>query len=195
MAGGLPTQALPTAYYFNILTSEYRPVPIYNAWLATALNIATDISNCLQFMTSSFDLDFAVGSQLDILGEIIGVGRVVPFQPRAGVSPVLDDLTYRILLKATIANNQWDGKQGSLYPIWGQLFPGGKIVIIDNQNMTAIIVMTGAFTSITQDLITNGLIVPRPQAVQYDYVFGSLPLFGFDLDNSFVAGFDVGKWA
>jgi Protein of unknown function (DUF2612) len=192
--GNLPTQALIQSYYSNILTSEYRVTNQFNQWLTVVLNIANDISNCLQFISSSFDLDFAVGVQLDILGQIVGVGRVVAFQPSGGVSPTLDDATYRILLKATIANNQWNGKIGSLYPIWAQLFPGGNIIIIDNQDMTATIVMTGTFTSIIQDLITNGLIVPRPQAVQYNYIFGSLPFFGFDLSNAFIAGFDTGKW-
>lgn len=194
MPGQLPTQSLGNGYYLNILTSEYRPTIQFNRWLTSILNISQDISNCLQFITSYFDLDFAIGVQLDILGTLIGVGRVVPFQPTGGISPVLNDDTYRILLKATIANNQWDGKQGSLYPIWSQLFPGGQIVIIDNQNMTADILMTGSFSSIIQDLINNGMIVPRPQAVEYNYVFGTLPFFGFGFNNDFIAGFGTGHW-
>lgn len=192
--GNLPTQSLPDSYYSNILTSQYRTTVQFNQWLDVVMNIANDISNCLQFITSAFDLDFAVGVQLDTLGLLIGVSRTVPFQPSNGVSPVLDDDTYRILLRATVANNMWDGKIGSLYPIWNSLFPGGQITIVDNQNMTAIIVMTGTFSSIIQDLITNEMIVPRPQAVQYTYIFGSLPFFGFDLNNGFIAGFDVGNW-
>src|SRR5271170_4273864 len=159
--GSLPVQSLPNSYYSNILTSEYKQTVEFNQWLTTVLNIAADISNLLQFITSNFDLDFAVGVQLDTLGILIGVSRQVPFQPSDSVSPILDDPTYRILLRATIANNQWDGKIGSLYPIWAQLFPGGQITIVDNQDMTALIVMTGTFSSIIQDLITNGMIVPR----------------------------------
>jgi hypothetical protein len=194
MPGQLPTQSLTNGYYLNILTSEYRTTTQFNEWFTVVLNIANDISNCLQFITSAFDLDFAVGVQLDVLGILIGVKRTVPFQPNNGISPVLDDDTYRILLKATIANNQWDGTQGGLYPIWKQLFPGGQIIIIDNQNMTADILMTGSFSSILQDLITNGMIVPRPQAVQYNYVFGTLPFFGFGFNNEFIAGFGTGHW-
>jgi hypothetical protein len=194
MPGQLPIQSLTNGYYINILTSEYRTTTQFNQWFTVVLNIATDISNCLQFITSAFDLDFAIGVQLDILGVLIGVKRTVPFQPNNGISPVLDDDTYRILLKATIANNQWDGTQGSLYPIWKQLFPGGQITIIDNQNMTANIIMTGSLSSIIQDLITNGMIVPRPQAVQYNYIFGTLPFFGFGFNNLFIAGFGTGHW-
>jgi hypothetical protein len=129
------------------------------------------------------------------LGAIAGAGRTVGFQPSDSVSPVLDDATYRIYIKAKIAQNQWDGTITSLYAIWKYLFPVGSIIIADNQNMTATIFLSGSFTSIIQDLITNGYIVPRPEGVLYTYDFAELPAFGFDLDNSFVAGFDVGKWA
>jgi hypothetical protein len=61
--------------------------------------------------------------------------------------------------------------------------------------MTANILVTGPFTSIIQDLITNGMIVPRPQTVEYTYNFGELPFFGFDLENGFIAGWDTGKWS
>lgn len=192
--GASPVGALDPGYYSNLLTSEYRTTVQFNAWLSAVLNIANDISNCLQSITSAFDLDTAVGVQLDILGQIIGVSRTVNFQPSDGVSPVLDDDTYRVLLMATVANNQWDGRIGSLYPIWQQLFPGGSITIVDLQNMEAIILVTGAFTSIIQDLIVNGYIVPRPQAVLYTYEFGTQPFFGFDTNNGQVAGFDTGHF-
>lgn len=136
----------------------------------------------------------ALGPQLDILGTIVGVSRTVPFQPSNSVSPVLDDDTYRTLIKAKVAFNQWNGQAGSLYPIWQTLFPGGNIAIQDNQNMTATIFLTGAFTSITQDLIINGLIIPRPETVQYNYVFGTLPAFGFGAIPGYIAGFGVGHW-
>ena len=188
-------QALPVGYYQNLLTSEYRGAVNFNAWLLGVLSIADDISNCLQSITTAFDISYAVGVQLDILGQLIGVSRRVGFQPSGGVSPILTDSVYRILLQATIANNQWNGTIGILYPLWQTLFPGGRITVIDSQNMTATIVMTGSFSSIIQDLITNGLIVPRPQAVQYNYVFGNLPMFGFDRNDTYVAGFDTGKFA
>lgn len=189
-----PITSLPVGYY-NLLTPEYSTATKFDKWLLTSLDILNDISNCLASITTAFDLDYAIGVQLDILGYLIGIGRTVNFQPSNGVSPILDDTTFRLLLKATIANNLWDGKIGSMYPIWNALFPGGHITIEDNQNMTANIIITGSFTSIIQDLITHDLIVPRPQAVQYFYLLGDLPYFGFDLNNQFIAGWDVGKWS
>ena len=188
-------QILPVGYYTNLLPSQYRLNPKFNKWLQLVLEMLDDISNCIASIPIAFDLDFAIGVQLDVLGQIVGVGRIVPFQPSAGVSPILDDTTYRLLIRATIANNSWNGKIGSMYPIWATLFPGGKITINDNQNMTADIIVSGSFTSIIADLIKNDFIVPRPQAVAYTYLFGDLPLFGFGPTTPYIAGFGVGHWS
>lgn len=187
--------SLSIYYYLGLLTSEYRLAPNLNAWLTQLLTPLDDVSNCLLSMPEAFDLDYATGVQLDILGAIEGVSRTVGFQPSGGVSPVLDDTTYRLLIQATIANNQWNGTQSELYPIWQNLFPGGNIIIVDNQNMSATIALSGVFTSIVQDLIVNGYIVPRPEGVAYNFTFATLPIFGTDENNAFIAGVDLGHLA
>jgi hypothetical protein len=190
--GSAPVENLPLSYYRSLITPEYQLATNFISWLTAALQKVDDVSFCLSQFDTAFDIDTASGLQLNFLGQVIGVSRIVGFQPSNGVSPILDDETYRLLLKARIAQNQWDGRISSLQAIWQQLFPGGKIIIEDAQNMTATIVLSGSFSSITQDLITNGYIVPRPQAVLYNYTFSTLPIFGTDLDNSFIAGVDTG---
>jgi hypothetical protein len=189
-----PIYSLPISYYLDLYTSEYKLAPNLNAWTTRLLGPPDDTTQLLALFTASFDLDTAVGVQLDILGQIEGVSRTLNFQPTGGLSPILDDDTYRTLIRAKIGFNQWDGLQGSLQPIWQGLFPQGTIIIHDNQNMTADVIVTGVFTPIIQQLISNGYIVPRPETVQYTYVFGDLPLLGFDLDDAFVAGLDVGHF-
>jgi hypothetical protein len=193
--GNEPIETLPIGYYLSLLTSEYKQSPKLNALLYVLLKKFDDVTNCLVQMDTALDLDGAVGAQLDLLGTIPNASRLVNFQPSGGVSPLLDDATYRTYIKAKIARNQWDGRIDSLYAIWKQLFPSGTIVIEDNQDMTATIVLTGAFTSILQDLIVNGYIIPRPEGVLYNYVFGVLPFFGFGSSPGFIAGFDTGHWA
>lgn len=190
--GNAPIVILPLGYYLNLLTSEYRTSPNLNSWMYQVLVKIQDISYCMVSYSVAFDLATARGVQLDTLGVIVGQGRTVNFQPSNGVSPVLDDSTYRILLQAKIFNNQWDGLIGSLQGFWQKLFPGGSIAIQDNMNMTANVIVYGSFTSIIVDLINNGYLVPRPQAVQYTYVEGTFPLFGVDLETSFISGVDVG---
>jgi|SRR6185503_2170190 len=182
----------PSPYYLSLITSEYQSSPNFLNWLGVVLGIISDIHQLFCGMVSAFDIDTAVGAQLDIIGLLLGANRTVGFQPTGGVSPTLDDTSYRIYLKAKIAQNQWNGQLDSLYGIWTNLFPGGFIDVIDNQNMTCTILLSGGFTSIMQDLITNGYIIPRPEAVQYNFSFATLPIFGFDQNNTFVAGFDLG---
>jgi len=193
--GGGAVYPPPVSYYTNLLTSEYKLAPNLNAWMAAKLQPFSNVNTCLASMNEAFDLDYAVGVQLDILGQIQGVSRTVGFQPSGGVSPVLDDTTYRLLIKATIANNLWQGTQGELYPIWKSLFPGGSLVISDQQNMTCVIVLSGSFTSIILDLINYGLIVPRPEGVNYQYTYATQPIFGLDEDSEFIAGLDVGHFS
>lgn len=178
----------------TILTSQYRTSPKLNALLQVLLRKFDDVSQVLVKLDTALDLDVAVGAQLDMLGAVVGAARTVGFQPSNSVSPVLDDTTYRLYIKAKIAQNQWDGTLTSLYPIWQTLFPGGSIIIVDNQNMTADIVLKGTFTSIIQDLVVNGYIVPRPEGVLYTFLFGDLPFFGFGSSPGFIAGFDEGHW-
>jgi hypothetical protein len=192
--GNEPIENLPLGYYLSLFTSQYANSVKFTALAQVLLKKFDDVSQVMVQLDTALDLDAAVGAQLDMLGAVVGAARTVNFQPRFGVSPVLDDATYRIFIKARIAANQWDGTLPSLYPIWQTLFPGGSIIIIDNQNMTANLTLKGAFTSLTQDLITNGLIVPRPEGVQYNFLFGTLPFFGFGSSPGFIAGFDTGHF-
>ncbi len=192
--GNEPIETLPIGYYMSLLTSQYANSKKLNQLLYVLLKKFDDASQVLVAMDTAMDLDNAVGIQLDMLGATAGAFRTVGFQPSNGVSPILDDTTFRIYIKAKIATNQWDGTIGSLYPVWRQLFPAGNIVIIDNQNMTADLTLTGSFTSIIKDLITNGYIVPRPEGVLYTYIFGELPYFGFGSSPGFIAGFGAGHW-
>lgn len=179
-------------YYLNLFTSQYKLSANFMAWAQKAWQPIDDLTSCLVFISNNYDLTYAVGNQLDVCGQLIGQSRTVGFQPSNNVSPILDDATYRILLLARIAQNTWDGKIGSLYGIWKTLFPSGNLIINDNQNMTATIIISGTFSSIFLDLIENGYIVPRPEGVEYTYVTSTLPIFGADLNNAYVAGADLG---
>jgi hypothetical protein len=183
-------------YYLKLFTSQYQLSTKLLAWQSALMQPIRDLATCIQQFNNAYDIDVAIGSQLDVLGQRIGVSRTVPFQPSNGVSPILDDVTYRILLYATIAKNHWDGKTVSLYTIWKDLFPGGTLGIQDNQDMTANVTTQGSFTSIVQDLISHGFIVPRPECVQYNPPSSPVtgPFFGFDLETAVISGFDVGKW-
>lgn len=190
-----PIYKRPLAYYLNLFTSQYKLSPKLQKWARLAWQPIDDLTTCIQSMSLQFQIQNAIGVQLDTLGEQIGISRTVGFQPSGGVSPILDDPTYRILLLARIAWNSWDGRLVSLPNIWKTMFPTGRLIVNDNQNMTCTIILTGTFSSILQDLVTNGYIVPRPEGVLYTYTFALLPIFGFDRNDVYIAGFDLGHWS
>jgi hypothetical protein len=183
-------------YYVGLLTGQYALSVKAQAKLRAYIEKFRDIIAFAESIDAAFDLDLAVGVQLDVLGEIVGIPRTLPFQPNYGISPVLTDTDYRTLIKATIGKNQWDGQQDSLYPLWGNLFPGAILAIHDNHWMDMdVFVQFPNESSIFLDLVQYGYIVPRPQAVlQRIYVGPPFPLFGFDYDDPYVSGLDVGNW-
>ena len=209
--GNQPIETLPIGYYLNLPTHFWAApnAPEFNALLYVLLKKFDDVSQCLVQFDTAFDLDDAVGVQLDILGQIAGASRTLPFQPSFSVSPILNDTTYRIYIKAKIAQNQWDGTIDSLYQIWLSLFPGVSIVIADNQNMTATLDIGGLPSTVLIDMIAgyavngatsgtveNGLIVPRPEGVEYLWSTVSGPVFGWGtVDTDFIAAWGVGLWS
>lgn len=188
-----PIEAETRQYYQALLTSEWQGSEKFITWLNAVISPLFDLILFLVSVDPSFDLSMASGGRLDILGSIVGVSRVVPFIPSNGVSPILDDNTFRILINATIIRNQFSGQNdGTLQTLWSNLFPGGTIIIDDQQNMTATVIAAGNFTSIITDLINNGFIVPRPEGVQYTFTLPTLPIFAVDQNNTVAAGVDLG---
>lgn len=185
----------PILYYLNLITSSYRSKPKFISWLTVFLEKVHDITSVLDVIDLLFDIDYATGNQLDILGRIIGQDRIVNFQPSDGSSSILDDATYRTLLKAKIIKNQWKGDIVSLGPLWKILFPDGEIIIVDNQDMTMSAIIAGNFSLIERDLVRHGYIVPKPQSVGLKIYFGSVPFFAYDMENEYFAGYDIGNWA
>jgi hypothetical protein len=163
---GLSTPG-PLPNYISLISSSYRGSTNFLLWLAGNLQLYQDGIACLNQFDQAFYLLTAVGPQLDILGAIVGQNRTVSFQPRFGISPTLDDTTYRLLLRAVIQRNHWDGRTVSLWTGWNSLFPSSRLLISDHQDMSVGIAVGLTASTIVQDLILNGYVIPRPQGVLY----------------------------
>jgi hypothetical protein len=140
--------------YIDLITSEHADKPKFVATVKLfAQEFADDIelTNNIPFL---FDVDNAIGVQLDSVGEWIGITRYLntqltniffswdspglgwdqgqwrgPFDPTTGTTR-LDDDHYRILLKAKIVANQWDGTIGNAYEAWDTIFASEGITIL-----------------------------------------------------------------
>ncbi|WP_051925692.1 DUF2612 domain-containing protein [Brevibacillus borstelensis] len=165
--------------YVNLVTSQHYNKPKFMSWLTAVLEKVDDVMKVN--IPSAFDVNKAVGVQLDTVGELVGRSRYLPFQLADGSSPVLDDANYRIALKAKIAQNQWDGTIPQIYEVWDSLFPEAQLIIKDNQDMTMDANIRGDLGLQSVELITVGYIIPKPSGVglnvtwetevtRYDYV-------------------------
>lgn len=150
--------------YLDLITSEHNQQPHFMAWLSAALQMVDDGVTVVAGMPTAFSVSGAVGAQLDVLGQSIGARRDVGV-PLASGSSILDDAHYRTYLQATIAKNNWDGTNVGIYAIWNTVFPTASLQVIDNQNMTMQVVVNNLADNIDTELITAGLILPRPAGV------------------------------
>ncbi len=161
--------------YLNSVTSQHRDKKKFIAWLSSSLTIIDHAYIMTKNMDNDFDLDNALGVQLDMLGQSIGRKRMLTFQPLNDHNPVIDDETYRLVLKAKVAMNNWDGKTESAYEIWDNTFKDIGLQIQDNQDMSMTAYVTGYVNQIRQDLIQHGYIVPKPEGVKINYI-GKTPI-------------------
>lgn len=114
----------------------------------------------------------------------------------------LDDDTYRTIIRVKIKANHWDGTSESLVDIYRSLLPGKdtRIFFIDNQNMTMDVYITGSVVDeVTKSIIKMGYLGVKPEGVRVNqYYINSVPkssVFGFDISNDYIGGFDNGGFA
>jgi len=181
--------------YLNLVTSEHRNQPNFIATLSTLVQPLADLQVVMRSFPGLYDIDVAEGSQLDSVGEWVGISRNLnvpitgvyfsldsatlgldqgvlqgPFDPTTGLTQ-LPDSTYRQLLYAERANNSWDGTIPAAYEIWDTLFSGTGfgILIQDQSNMHMTLAMTGAAPDpLTLQLYLSGDLNVRPAGVMID---------------------------
>ena len=156
--------------YLDLITSEHRVRPKYVAYVTALLKIAGDVEDLLTTMSQYFDLDTAVGDQLTILADRVGVIR----------GEYTDD-QLRMLIRAAILRNTWNGSSSQAYTTWQMMFPGITMQIVSNTGMEKTV-----------------LIIPVAAGVKLNINFldPTHPLFAFDTDGSvtYLGGWDVGYW-
>lgn len=211
--------------YLDLITSEYQDQPNFMAMVSFVCEYYVYIQSLSEAQAGPlFDVDIAVGQQLDFIGEWVGVSRNVSI-PIDGVYfswdgsdpfvgwdfgtwqgsdqpsnvTVLPDDAYRTLVKTKIAANQWDGTTEGAYAIWDSLFSDLTILIQDNENMSYDLAVVGrTIDSLTLALLTGGYIPLKPEGIRVNTYFVPVndgPLFAWDIDNTNLQGWDSGSWA
>jgi len=173
--------------YLDRITSQHKTKPLYMAWVAALLEKVQDLIDLLELIDAAFDLDDAVGAQLDTLGEFVGVKRLLNFEPIYAPSALLTDEDYRTIIKARISLNNWDGTTAGIYDLWSEVFPEATIEVVDNQDMTMSIRVYGLYSRFVAEYISHGYAAPKPQGVGLNYDF----IFTIDLQSRLFIGAKV----
>ncbi|WP_144156567.1 DUF2612 domain-containing protein [Paraburkholderia sp. BCC1885] len=184
--------------YTSLITSEHNEKPRFMAMVSLLGQWAVDRQNMLASIPGLFDIDDAVGQQLDWVGQWVGVSRNLsipltgvyfsfdtsglgfdqgtwlgPFDPTTGLVS-LPDNAYRTLLYAVIAANNWDGTVPGAYTAWNTIFEplGYSILIEDGQDMTMTVALIGPTPdAVTLALFTGGYLNLRPAGVGITFYY------------------------
>jgi hypothetical protein len=147
--------------YIALVPAEHQPRANFIATVSLSVQPYVDGINVANSLIGLFDLDTAVGQQLDFTGQWIGVGRnitidaatwfsfdvaglgfdegrwITPFETSTATVTLADDtgdpISYRTLLRARVVANRWDGTIPGAYEAWNTLWVGtGYQVLIQD---------------------------------------------------------------
>lgn len=212
--------------YTDFITSQHRGKPKFEALVDLDTAFFSEISGFISSLPRKFDLDVAVGIQLDVVGEWIGLSRYVsaelpgvyfslddadlgldsgvwkgPFDSSSGLAR-LDDESYRLVLRAKIGANHWDGTVEELQKILDQVFIEYEtaVFVCDHQDMSLSFYLVGPLPPpVIVSLFTGGYLAIKPFGVRIKGYFKpsteGTPIFGLDCSGDYVAGFDIGSMA
>lgn len=140
--------------YLALVPSWHSQQPKFMSTIATLVQPLVDAQTMLDKLVRDFDLDTAIGIQLDMLGQWIGRSRYItaeitgvyfsfnlpeqrcgfdqgvwkrPFDADTGCT-TLDDDTYRAVLKLQAIANSWHGTVSEIIDAFNLVFPGAAIV-------------------------------------------------------------------
>ena len=181
--------------YLKLVTSEHSVQPKYMEYVKTTLDMISPDVDMYNDFDVLFALDSAAGDQLDKLGELVGIGRKLPIVD-ARIPATLDDDSFRLVIKAKLYKNRWDGTRKGLEEIFEAMFPSIPYEIVDNQDMSyTVMLISPEADDIFIGLIMNGYILPKPSGVRVEYRILDSTLFGWDSDTEFIKGWDKANWS
>lgn len=176
--------------YNAIITSEHRDKPKFNKTVSALLQKLQDYWKSGELLITAFEIDNAQGKQLDWIGAKVGANRTVNLNNVEAYN--LEDVDYKIYIKAQIAKNIWNGGIEELQGLWKNLF-GSRLIIKDNQDMTMDIYLIGNLSDTFINLIKANVIVPKPTSVKINYYYyANGKVFSYGLENDLCTGY--GGW-
>lgn len=171
--------------------AQYRDKPKAVKWFNINKDIGNQFCDTFTSIATSYDVDQAEGDLLDILGRVVGVSRSyqsqILLQPSsfgdpniefgddssefgfatATLSNQVNDIIYRMLIKAKIAKNNTNATIDDILIALSFIVPNSKSILIDHKDMSFSIEFNGALSPTQRFVLNTFDIVPRPQGVKF----------------------------
>lgn len=211
--------------YTSLITSLHAQQPRFVDTVALTAGAFGGIYDAAMSLVPAFNVDTAIGAQLDVIGLWVGIPRKQaipiesaffswntaglgwneanwkgPYEPDEGIVN-LDDETYRVVIKAKIGSNYWDGTDATLQDIGttAMLSVGVQCFVLDNMDMSTTVYILGAPTAVLIEMIKRGITPPKTAGVRITgYILASTPgapFFALSVPTtSLVGGLDFGSF-
>jgi len=204
--------------WLGLVTSQHKGKPLFTAWLTALLAPLEDSQNFAQAVRDAFDIDTAVGVQLDIIGQLVGRTRAVPypltgvyfaydtgpgyshgayrgrFDPLTGLE-LLHDEKYRAVLKAKVLYNQWDGSIPGAVDGMAAAFPDTQLIVQTTHDTSMIYGLYGPLTPLDKAIFDAGLFDFKPAGVGFSHHFATTNrIFAYNTSGGAVAGYNSGAY-
>ena len=184
-----------TDYFTGLVTTEHQDKPRYIETVSLSTQgFADQIALCNQAY-DLYDLDNAVGAQLDAVGLWVGFSRFVALDvdiyfswdisgigwdqgiwwsvgdPEQVVTQ-LSDNQYRKLLNLKIACNHFDGTLPTAIQIIGMAVSDDNCTVTATEgNMSVVFTVTGPISSVMRAVIEGGYLPLKPAGINVTYQF------------------------
>lgn len=210
--------------YTDLIAGYHVDRPDYQEWVYTLTEPLRIARERLANLRSDFDVDSAIGTQLDAIGVRVGISRTLPirltgvyfaldddggvgldfgvwkgvYDPDDGTT-TLDDETYRAVIKAKILSNKWNGENGTLPEFLSTALSyfgvdAKMLDLQDFQTMHVALNLTKASTPPIVWELITRRIIDITAAGVTIQLVDNTPWFGLDYDTASVKGLDEGSW-
>jgi Protein of unknown function (DUF2612) len=165
--------------------NQYKNSPKLLATIEALLTPLAEVQDVLSNMLSLADVDTQNGVQLDVIGRLVGIGRTVPNAAVSGLTlvPVLvDDASYRILIKAKAFKNTSKGYPEDINTALSMLWPDVGTIFVNTGDMEITVLFQATVTPYMLALLREIDILPRAAGVGLNVaeITEDGSFFGFD---------------
>lgn len=174
--------------------AQYADKPKAVAWYNITPAMAQPLFDTFDAVRMSYDIDTAVGAQLDVIGRIVVIDRgfesFVVFDPDTyfggsgdacqfgGIdsqfestgdvlSQEVSDAIFRVLIRAKIAKNNNDATLDGVVSALSYITSSSPIRVVDNEDMTMSVSFGTTLNEIERFVFNTFDVVSRPQGVRF----------------------------